>query len=175
MRHVGKRPRDETRHHQKHADPERRLPRRDIKPQKFLRPEQGEPEIQQQSRKPAVQRRHQPNAQDRENENRAKHRLWSCRISEASRPTSLIRALYQFNTVTCSQPTLSFVIPVRNDATRLASCLQSIADAARSAAIPVEMIVVDNGSRDRSAEVARAAGATVVEDPVSSVAELRNR
>jgi hypothetical protein len=77
--------------------------------------------------------------------------------------------------VTCSQPTLSFVIPVRNDATRLASCLQSIADAARSAAIPVEMIVVDNDSRDRSAEVARAAGATVVEDPVSSVAELRNR
>lgn len=56
-------------------------------------------------------------------------------------------------------PTLSVVIPVRNDATLLAGCLGALA--AQTVA-PDEIVVVDNGSTDDSAAVARAAGARVV-------------
>lgn len=56
-------------------------------------------------------------------------------------------------------PTLSVVIPVRNDATLLAGCLDALA--AQTVA-PDEIVVVDNGSTDDSAAVARAAGARVV-------------
>ena len=73
-----------------------------------------------------------------------------------------------------SAPVVSFVIPVRNDAERLRRCLQSIA-AATPAGVGVEVIVADNGSTDASAEVARAAGATVLELPGVGLGELRNR
>lgn len=56
-------------------------------------------------------------------------------------------------------PTLSVVIPVRNDATLLARCLDLLA--AQTLA-PDEIVVVDNGSTDDSAAVARAGGARVV-------------
>lgn len=69
---------------------------------------------------------------------------------------------------------ISFVIPVRDDADRLRHCLQSIA-AAGAQAGEVEVIVADNGSRDDSAVVARAAGATVLELPGVRLGELRNR
>jgi hypothetical protein len=68
---------------------------------------------------------------------------------------------------------LSFVIPVRNDADHLRHCLQSIA--AITSGVPAEVIVVDNGSTDPSVEVARAAGARVLQFPNVRVAELRNR
>jgi glycosyltransferase involved in cell wall biosynthesis len=71
-------------------------------------------------------------------------------------------------------PALSFVIPVRNDAERLRRCLQSIA-AATPDGVPVEIVVADNGSTDASAQVARAAGATVLELPGVGLGELRNR
>lgn len=70
------------------------------------------------------------------------------------------------------RPLLSFVIPVRNDAARLGRCLSSIA--ANVSAPPYEIIVVDNGSVDGSAEVAKKAGATVVAVPGSKVSALRN-
>jgi glycosyltransferase involved in cell wall biosynthesis len=71
-------------------------------------------------------------------------------------------------------PLLSFVIPVRNDAMRLRQCLESIlADPYPSERR--EIIVVDNGSSDRSVEVARQCGAEVLELPGLTVAELRNR
>ena len=58
----------------------------------------------------------------------------------------------------------SFVIPVRDDARRLEVCLASIAanDYPRDL---VQIIVVDNGSRDDSAAVARAAGALRTDGP----------
>jgi hypothetical protein len=69
-------------------------------------------------------------------------------------------------------PVLSFIIPVRNDADRLHRCLESIR--ATAGAMPVEIIVADNGSTDDSTGVARAAGARVVDLPGVRVAEVRN-
>lgn len=71
------------------------------------------------------------------------------------------------------QPEVSFVVPVRDDAARLARCLESIRANDPSCA-SIEIIVADNGSRDNSAEVARTAGARVMELPGRSVAQLRN-
>ncbi|WP_306231203.1 glycosyltransferase family A protein [Agrococcus beijingensis] len=59
-------------------------------------------------------------------------------------------------------PRVSVVIPVRDDARALRACLRRLA--AQTVA-PFEVIVVDNGSRDDSIDVARAAGATVLEEP----------
>jgi Glycosyl transferase family 2 len=69
-------------------------------------------------------------------------------------------------------PALSFVIPVRDDAVRLARCLSSIR--ANQYGGRVEIIVMDNASLDESADVARAAGATVIVMPDVPVAVLRN-
>jgi glycosyltransferase involved in cell wall biosynthesis len=72
------------------------------------------------------------------------------------------------------KPRVSFVIPVRNDAARLDACLKSIR---RNSHVPgqIEIIVVDNGSTDGSAQVAAAAGAVVVPVESGRVSELRNR
>ena len=71
-------------------------------------------------------------------------------------------------------PRVSFIVPVRNDAVRLQTCLRSIL---RNNHRPgdVELIVVDNGSTDRSAEVAAQLGARVIRVEQGRVAELRNR
>jgi glycosyltransferase involved in cell wall biosynthesis len=69
---------------------------------------------------------------------------------------------------------LSFVIPVRNDAVRLGRCLASIRRNWPTGGA-FEVIVVDNGSADASPEVARKAGARVIVLPGLTVAELRNR
>jgi cellulose synthase/poly-beta-1,6-N-acetylglucosamine synthase-like glycosyltransferase len=71
-------------------------------------------------------------------------------------------------------PFVSVIIPVRNDARRLAVCLRSLSEL-DYAADRMEVIVVDNGSRDDSAEVARAAGAKVLLHPDLRVGALRNR
>jgi glycosyltransferase involved in cell wall biosynthesis len=66
---------------------------------------------------------------------------------------------------------ISVIVPVRNDGRRLARCLRSI----RSGEPPgVEVIVADNGSTDDSVQVARSAGARVLELPGRRVSELRN-
>lgn len=71
------------------------------------------------------------------------------------------------------QPTVSFVIPVRNDADRLAHCLRSIRGSRYPARL-LEVVVADNGSTDASASVARASGATVLNLPVVRLGTLRN-
>jgi glycosyltransferase involved in cell wall biosynthesis len=71
-------------------------------------------------------------------------------------------------------PTISFIIPVRDDARRLQSCLYRIATNEYPQA-KIEVIVMDNGSSDGSDHVARAAGATVDCVVGATVAELRNR
>ena len=72
------------------------------------------------------------------------------------------------------QTSVSFIIPVKNDAVRLRRCLASIADNTYPATL-IEMVVVDNGSTDSSADTARNFGANVVSMPKGSVAALRNR
>jgi GT2 family glycosyltransferase len=71
-------------------------------------------------------------------------------------------------------PSISFVIPVRDDAQRLRRCLARIGEVAYPRD-RFEIIVVDNGSADGSDAVARAAGATVLRVVGVPVAELRNR
>jgi hypothetical protein len=72
-----------------------------------------------------------------------------------------------------TKPVVSFVIPVRNDAARLQRCLRSI-DGNAPAGIASEILVIDNGSTDASVDVARTAGARVIEQRQGSVAQLRN-
>jgi GT2 family glycosyltransferase len=67
---------------------------------------------------------------------------------------------------------VSFIIPVKNDAGRLRRCLASVAASRRGA--DAEVIVVDNGSTDDSAAVARASGAAVRVVPAGRVSRLRN-
>jgi len=62
---------------------------------------------------------------------------------------------------------ISVVIPVLDDAELLRRCLAAIAEQQRPAD---EVVVVDNGSTDASAEVARAAGARVVVEPRRGIA-----
>lgn len=69
---------------------------------------------------------------------------------------------------------ISFVIPVKNDAERLQSCLESIAQQ-NVPGVDKEIIVLDNGSTDNSVEVATGMGAIVLYEPKLSVAQLRNK
>jgi glycosyltransferase involved in cell wall biosynthesis len=71
-------------------------------------------------------------------------------------------------------PLVSVVIPVRNDAERLDRCLASLAEQDYPAD-RYEVVVVDNGSTDGSAEVAKRHGATILEHPGLRVGALRNR
>ena len=69
---------------------------------------------------------------------------------------------------------ISFVVPVKNGAAYLERCLASIA-ASRLPVDQYEVIVGDNGSTDRSADVARTAGAVVCSLPNVNVATVRNQ
>jgi glycosyltransferase involved in cell wall biosynthesis len=62
--------------------------------------------------------------------------------------------------------TISVIIPSLDDAGFLAACLDALAHQTRPAD---EVIVVDNGSTDATAEVARAAGARVVDQPLRGI------
>lgn len=61
---------------------------------------------------------------------------------------------------------ISVVIPALNDAAMLTECLAALAVQSRPAD---EIIVVDNGSTDATAAVARAGGARVVDEPTPGI------
>jgi glycosyltransferase involved in cell wall biosynthesis len=63
-------------------------------------------------------------------------------------------------------PSVSVVVPVLDDARELERCLAALAAQTRP---PDEVVVVDNGSTDGSAEVARAMGAVVVHESVRGI------
>ncbi len=64
-------------------------------------------------------------------------------------------------------PSVSVVIPCLNDAGPLEACLQTLgAQTCR----PLEIIVVDNGSTDSSASVARRHGAILIREPAGGIA-----
>ncbi|MEW6161628.1 MAG: glycosyltransferase [Verrucomicrobiota bacterium] len=72
---------------------------------------------------------------------------------------------------------LSVVVPAFNEAKQIGACLESIHAALAANARPgleSELIVVDNNSTDATAEMARAAGANVVFEPVNQIARARN-
>ena len=64
---------------------------------------------------------------------------------------------------------LSVVIPAFNEERLLPACLASL-----PAADDLEVIVVDNNSTDATADIARAAGARVVHEPVNQISRARN-
>jgi len=68
---------------------------------------------------------------------------------------------------------VSVVVPAFNEEKLLAGSLAAIR-AAMPALGEAELIVCDNNSTDRTAEIARAAGATVVFEPVNQISRARN-
>lgn len=73
-----------------------------------------------------------------------------------------------------SAPAVSFVVPAYNESGHIANCVAAIIKTCAAAALPSEIIVVDNGSSDNTATVARLAGAAVVSIPRSTVSQGRN-
>lgn len=61
-----------------------------------------------------------------------------------------------------SPTVLSVIVPCLNEEKTLRRCLEKAVRAAESLKIPYELIVVDNGSRDRSAEIAHDIGARLI-------------
>jgi len=72
---------------------------------------------------------------------------------------------------------VSLVVPAFNEEKLISSSLASIqrsAQSFRDLNWDVELIVCDNNSTDRTAELARAAGATVVFEPINQIGRARN-
>jgi len=69
-------------------------------------------------------------------------------------------------------PAASVVIPVLNGEATLGQLLAALKNQAGTGAF--EIIVVDNGSTDRTMEIARASGATVLQQPVRGPSAARN-
>jgi glycosyltransferase involved in cell wall biosynthesis len=72
---------------------------------------------------------------------------------------------------------VSIIVPAFNEERLLPATLESIAAAARAfdeAGWAFELIVCDNNSTDRTAEIATAAGARVVFEPINQISRARN-
>ena len=61
-------------------------------------------------------------------------------------------------------PLVSVVLPCLNEAQGVGKCVETALQALRDLNVPGEVIVVDNGSTDRSAEIATRAGARVIHE-----------
>jgi glycosyltransferase involved in cell wall biosynthesis len=71
-------------------------------------------------------------------------------------------------------PVVSIIIPAHNEEALLGATLEALGTAAADLEDPSEIIVVDDGSTDRTAEIARAHGARVVWVDVRQIAGARN-
>jgi glycosyltransferase involved in cell wall biosynthesis len=69
---------------------------------------------------------------------------------------------------------ISIILPAHDEEGSIALAVASVHDSARPLAIPYEVIVVDDASTDRTAELARAAGATVVPVTHRQISRTRN-
>jgi len=71
---------------------------------------------------------------------------------------------------------LSIVIPAYNEEKQLPGCLSSVTEAITSLGVEkaCEVIVCDNNSSDDTAQIALAAGATVVFEPINQIGRARN-
>ena len=73
---------------------------------------------------------------------------------------------------------ISVIIPAFNEEKWIAACLRSVREAfaaIRAPEVVFGVIVVDNNSTDRTAELARERGARVVFEPHNQIARARNR
>ena len=93
----------------------------------------------------------------------AAHRSWSPRVVTPDRSVS---TLEQTSAVAAETvvPLVSVVIPCLNEEENVERCVLAAIAALRSADLAGEVIVVDNDSEDRSAEIAAAAGARVISE-----------
>lgn len=73
-----------------------------------------------------------------------------------------------------ARPRFSVIVPAYDEEALLPSTLASIRDAMATVPVPGEIVVCDNNSKDRTAEVARAGGARVVFEPHNQIARARN-
>lgn len=71
-----------------------------------------------------------------------------------------------------STPIISFIIPAYNEEGLLPVVLSAVRNNVHK--IPYEMLVIDNGSTDKTVSVARNHGARILEDPNKTIAGLRN-
>ncbi|MEE4356407.1 MAG: glycosyltransferase [Desulfococcaceae bacterium] len=73
-------------------------------------------------------------------------------------------------------PPLSYsvIIPAYNEEEWLPRTLTALKNAMDQSSLPGEVIVVDNNSTDRTAEIARKQGARVIFEPVNQIARARN-
>jgi len=68
----------------------------------------------------------------------------------------------------------SVIIPAYNEEVLLGSTLDALRQAMAAIALQGEIIVTDNNSTDRTAEIAKTAGARVVFEPVNQISRARN-
>ena len=69
---------------------------------------------------------------------------------------------------------VSFIVPAYNEEFLLPATLRALTAGAEALALPSELIVVDDGSTDRTAEIATAMGARVVSVNLRHIAGARN-
>lgn len=73
-----------------------------------------------------------------------------------------------------SESLVSVIIPARNEEENIRNCIISIRNLNIPEHVTVEVIVVDNGSTDRTAEIAMSLGATVFSLSSGNIPTLRN-
>lgn len=68
---------------------------------------------------------------------------------------------------------ISIIIPAKNEQNNIELCLQSLNDVIKEG-VETEIIVIDNGSNDKTVEIAHSCGAVVEQLPFGTISELRN-